>query len=86
MQRHAGKRFHFDFVAGRDPLPRPVTDYALVLQCGGCMVTARQLANRLRPALLAGVPVSNYGMMIAYLHGIFPRALRPFAGTTPPVK
>ncbi|MDR1273466.1 MAG: [FeFe] hydrogenase H-cluster maturation GTPase HydF [Odoribacteraceae bacterium] len=79
-QHHAGKELFFDFVAGRDPLPRPAADYALAIQCGGCMVSARQLWNRLRPLLRAGVPVSNYGMTIAYLHGIFERATCPFAG------
>ncbi|MDR1415553.1 MAG: [FeFe] hydrogenase H-cluster maturation GTPase HydF [Odoribacteraceae bacterium] len=79
-KHHAGKEIFFDFVTGRDPLPRAAADYALAIQCGGCMVSARQLRQRLLPLLRAGVPVSNYGMMIAYLHGIFPRATRPFAG------
>lgn len=73
-----GKRIEYDVVAGLDLLPRPVTDYALVIQCGGCMITRRQLHNRLLPAIKAGVPVTNYGMAIAYVQGIYSRAIAPF--------
>jgi len=73
-----GKKLDFDVVAGLDTLPRPVTDYALLIQCGGCMITRRQLLNRLKPAVKAGIPVTNYGMAIAYVHGIYKRAIAPF--------
>jgi [FeFe] hydrogenase H-cluster maturation GTPase HydF len=73
-----GKRIEFDVVAGFDALSRPVTDYSLVIQCGGCMVTRKQLHNRLLPAIKAGVPVTNYGMAIAYTQGIYNRAIAPF--------
>ena len=78
LREHTGKQLEFDFIAGLDAITRPITDYALVIQCGGCMITARQLRTRLRPAIEAGIPVSNYGMTIAYLHGIFPRAMEVF--------
>lgn len=78
MTAYTGKKLHFDVVAGLDALPRPVTDYSLVIQCGGCMITRRQLHNRLIPAIKAGVPVTNYGMAIAYVQGIYPRAIAPF--------
>jgi len=73
-----GKKIDFDVVAGLDILPRPITDYALVIQCGGCMITRRQLHNRLLPAIRAGVPVTNYGMAIAYVQEIYERAIAPF--------
>ncbi len=73
-----GKRIDYDVVAGLDVLPRPVTDYSLVIQCGGCMITRKQLHNRLQPAVRAGVPVTNYGMAIAYVQGIYERAIAPF--------
>ncbi len=76
-----GKKIGFDVVAGLDALPRPVTDYALVIQCGGCMITRRQLHNRLQAAIRAGVPVTNYGMAIAYVQGIYERAIAPFVKT-----
>jgi hypothetical protein len=43
------------------------------------MITRRQIANRLKPAIDAGIPVTNYGMAIAYLQGVYERAVRPFA-------
>jgi len=73
-----GKKIECDVVAGLDALPRPVTDYSLVIQCGGCMITRKQLHNRLQPAIKAGVPVTNYGMAIAYVQGIYNRAIAPF--------
>ncbi len=73
-----GKKLEYDVVAGLDTLPRPITSYSLVIQCGGCMITRRQLFNRLQPAIKAGVPVTNYGMAIAYVQGIFERAIAPF--------
>ena len=78
LRKHTGKQLEFDFIAGLDKIKRPVTDYALIIQCGGCMITARQLRNRLRPAIDAGIPVSNYGMTIAWVQGIFQRTTSPF--------
>jgi len=78
MSSHTGKKLAFDVVAGLSELPRPVTDYALVVQCGGCMITRKQIINRLKPAVKAGVPVTNYGMAIAWMHGIYHRAVAPF--------
>jgi [FeFe] hydrogenase H-cluster maturation GTPase HydF len=73
-----GKNIEYDVVAGLDVLPRPVTDYSLIIQCGGCMITRKQLHNRLHAAIRAGVPVTNYGMAIAYVQGIYNRAVEPF--------
>lgn len=73
-----GKNLVFDVVAGLDIISRPVTDYALIIQCGGCMITRKQIHNRLQPAIKAGVPVTNYGMAIAYVQGIYNRAIAPF--------
>lgn len=78
LRKHTGKQLEFDFIAGLDQIKRPVTDYALVIQCGGCMITARQLRNRLLPVINAGIPVSNYGMAIAWIQGIFQRTTSPF--------
>jgi len=73
-----GKKIDYDVVAGLDTLPRPITDYSLLIQCGGCMITRRQLHNRLQPAIKAGIPVTNYGMAIAWVQGIYRRAIAPF--------
>ena len=73
-----GKQIEYDVVAGHDPLPRPINEYSLVIQCGGCMITRKQIHNRLQLAIKAGVPVTNYGMAIAYVQGIYNRAIAPF--------
>jgi [FeFe] hydrogenase H-cluster maturation GTPase HydF len=73
-----GKKIEYDVVAGLDILPRQITDYALVIQCGGCMITRKQIHNRIQVAIKAGVPVTNYGMAIAYVQGIYKRAIAPF--------
>ncbi len=78
MSNYTGKKLHYDVVAGLGDLPRPITDYALVVQCGGCMITRKQIKSRLQPAIEAGVPVTNYGMAIAWMHGIYHRAVAPF--------
>lgn len=78
LTKKTGKNIDFDVVAGLDALPRPITDYSLLIQCGGCMITRKQLQGRLQPAIKAGIPVTNYGMAIAYLNGIYERAISPF--------
>jgi len=72
------KKLEFEVVAGLSEIMHPIGDYALVIQCGCCMITRKQVFGRLSDALKAGVPVSNYGMAIAYLNGIFDRAIEPF--------
>lgn len=78
MRQYTGKELEFEVVAGLGDLPRPVTDYSLVVQCGGCVITRRQVLGRLKAAVDAGVPVTNYGMAIAWMHGIYARAVAPF--------
>lgn len=77
IQKFTGKTLQFDFVSGLNQIP-DIQQYAMVIQCGGCMVTRKQLHERLRPAIEASIPVSNYGMILAYVNGIFDRAVRPF--------
>ena len=78
ISKHANCELSFDVVAGLSALQRPIRDYSLVIQCGGCVVSPKQLASRLAPAIDAGIPVSNYGLALAFLNGIFDRALRIF--------
>jgi [FeFe] hydrogenase H-cluster maturation GTPase HydF len=73
-----GKKLEFTVVAGLDRIPGEMKDYAMVIQCGSCMITRKQLISRLKPAVDAGIPVTNYGMAIAYVHGIYNRAIEPF--------
>jgi len=78
ISNYTGKNLEYEVVAGLNDLPRDIREYALVIQCGGCMITRKQLINRLRPAVEAGIPVTNYGMAIAYVQGIYHRAIAPF--------
>ena len=78
LSNFSGKNLTYEVVAGLNQIPGTITDYAMVIQCGGCMITRKQLINRLKPAVDAGVPVTNYGMAIAYMHGIYERAIAPF--------
>ncbi len=78
LSNFTGKQLTYEVVAGLNSIPGQMTDYAMVIQCGGCMITRKQLINRLKPAIDAGIPVSNYGMAIAYAHGIYHRAVAPF--------
>jgi [FeFe] hydrogenase H-cluster maturation GTPase HydF len=78
ISNFTGKDLEYEVVAGLNDLPRDITEYSLVIQCGGCMITRKQLINRIQPAVDAGVPVTNYGMAIAYVQGIYERAIAPF--------
>ncbi|MBP9019783.1 MAG: [FeFe] hydrogenase H-cluster maturation GTPase HydF [Bacteroidales bacterium] len=77
LKKKSGKQLTFDIVGGLDTLPEDICNYSMVIQCGGCMITDRQLQSRLRPAIKAGIPVANYGMVIAYCTGIYDRAIEP---------
>jgi [FeFe] hydrogenase H-cluster maturation GTPase HydF len=78
LSNFTGKKLSYEVVAGLNKIPGMITDYAMVIQCGGCMITRKQLINRLKPAVDAGIPVTNYGMAISYAHGIYKRAVAPF--------
>lgn len=78
LQKVTGRRLQFDFVAALEPLPDDLGQYALAIQCGGCMVTKKQLANRVAQLADANVPVTNYGMAIAWATGIFERVTEIF--------
>ncbi len=78
LQRRTGKKLQFDFITHLDPLPLNLADYKLALQCGGCMVTRTQVMNRINRLRTSGVPVSNYGMAIAWCTGIFNRVTEIF--------
>jgi len=78
LTKFTGKQLEFKVVSGLSEIDDDIEDFALIVQCGGCMVTQKQLHSRLKPAVEAGVPVTNYGLAIAYMHGIFERATAMF--------
>jgi hypothetical protein len=78
LRKATGKELRCEVIGGQSPLPSDLKQYALVIQCGGCVITAQQVKARLLPALEAGVPVSNYGLALAWCNGIFERATKIF--------
>jgi [FeFe] hydrogenase H-cluster maturation GTPase HydF len=77
LTSYTGARLEFEHVQGRD-FPADPGPYALVVHCGNCMGTRREMLGRLQTCRAAGVPVTNYGLAIAYSLGILDRALAPF--------
>ena len=65
-----------DIAAGND-FPEDLSPYSLIIHCGACVANARVVRSRIRKALLAGVPITNYGITIAALQGILPRISLP---------
>ena len=78
LQKKTGKSLIFAHAAGMH-YPDDLADYALVVHCGGCMLNRREMLYRIAAAQAAGVPIVNYGVLLACLNGILPRALRPLA-------
>lgn len=78
LTQFTGKNLIIEFAAGLDDPVRPITEYSLVIQCGGCMVTKKQIMQRIQPAIDYGIPVTNYGMAIAFCLGIYERAVSIF--------
>ena len=73
IRKFTGKNIQFDYVSGLTPIDN-IEQYAMAIQCGGCVATRKQLFNRTNLAVRAGIPISNYGMAIAFMTGIFDRA------------
>jgi [FeFe] hydrogenase H-cluster maturation GTPase HydF len=77
MKLHTKKDLTFEHVKGGD-FPENLSDYKLIVHCGGCMLTRKMMHVRLNQALLFDIPIVNYGVLISYMHGAIPRALQPF--------
>ncbi len=77
IKKHSGKELEFEFTSGGE-FPEDLSDYALVVHCGGCMLNEREMQYRIRQAEDSGVPITNYGTAIAHMNGILKRSLEPF--------
>ena len=77
IKKHTEKDIHFDFTSGRE-FPEDLKGYALVLHCGGCMITERDVMSRMEKAKEENVPFTNYGITIAYMNGIHKRSIEVF--------
>lgn len=74
---YTGKTLDYSFTSGTE-FPDDLSKYALVVHCGGCMLNEREMKSRLAHCTEQGVPVTNYGIAIAQMHGILKRSLTPF--------
>ncbi|WP_227765770.1 [FeFe] hydrogenase H-cluster maturation GTPase HydF [Zhaonella formicivorans] len=77
LRQIVGGELCFEWSSGIE-LPKALSQYKLIVHCGACMINRREMLSRLMTAQAAGVPIVNYGVLIAYLHGILRRALAPF--------
>lgn len=74
---HTKKELHFAFTSGTE-FPDDLSDYQLIVHCGGCMLNEREVKYRMKCALDQNVPITNYGIAIAHMKGILTRSLEPF--------
>jgi hypothetical protein len=77
LTQYVGGKLEFQHVQGHD-YPEDISPYRLVVHCGSCMWNRREMLSRILQCRRAGVPITNYGMTIAWSLGIFERALGPF--------
>lgn len=77
LTQYVGGKLEIDNLRGHD-FPENISDYKIIIHCGACMWNRREMLNRIMKAKIAGVPITNYGLTIAYSLGIFERALQPF--------
>ena len=77
IKGYTGKTLNFSFTSGTE-FPDDVSQYSLVIHCGGCMLNEREMKSRLVRCTEQGIPVTNYGIAIAQIHDILKRSLAPF--------
>jgi len=77
IRQIAGGDIQFEWASGAC-YPKNIAGYAVIVHCGGCMLNRREMQYRVEKAREEGVYITNYGMLIAYVQGILPRALQPF--------
>ena len=74
--KHTGKKVQFEFTSGGD-FPEDLENYKLIIHCGACMLNEKQMQDRIRIAKNQGIPMTNYGIAIAYLNDILGRSIEP---------
>ncbi|WP_353684475.1 [FeFe] hydrogenase H-cluster maturation GTPase HydF [Thermodesulfovibrio sp. 3907-1M] len=78
LRAQVGGELEIDVKAGGGPLPEPLNEYKLIVHCGACMLNRKEMLSRIMQAKKAGVPIVNYGVIMAHIHGVLHRALSPF--------
>lgn len=76
LQEYTGKQLEFQFTSGTE-FPLDLSEYALIVHCGGCTLNEREMKYRLKCAEDQHIPMTNYGICIAYINGILERSIRP---------
>ena len=76
LMQNTGKHFEFEWTSGTG-FPDDLTPYSMVIHCGACMLNPRDVTYRMNCALDQGIPFINYGILIAALHGVLERSIRP---------
>jgi len=77
LSEYTNKKINFETSSGTE-FPEDLSKYKLIIHCGGCMLNEREMKYRIRCAVRQGIPIVNYGVFIAYVHGILRRSLSPF--------
>lgn len=77
ITQHTGKQLNFVFNSGTE-FEEDLTRYSLIVHCGGCMLNEREMKYRIKCALDAGIPITNYGILMAYMQGILKRSVEAF--------
>ena len=77
LRQYLGFDVQIDFCNGRD-YPQNLSEYKLIIHCGACMITRTEKLNRIDAAKQVNVPITNYGMTISMIQGVFKRVLSPF--------
>ncbi len=78
IRNYTGKELSFEFTSGGE-FPEDLSPYALVVHCGGCMLNEREMKARIARAVAQNVPITNYGICIAQVHGILKRSVELFS-------
>ncbi len=79
IESFSGAKLTFSFTSGGE-FPEDLSQYKAIVHCGGCMLNDKAMAHRIETAASAGVPIVNYGVAIAHIHGILRRSIQPFPG------
>ena len=78
IKKYTNKSIHFEFTSGGE-FPSDLDKYSLIVHCGGCMLNEAEMKSRIKTAEEKGVPITNYGIAIAYINGILERSTEPFS-------
>ena len=77
LDEHCGKNVHYEFFSGTE-FPKDLSKYKAVIHCGGCTLNEKEMKHRIYLCNEQGVPITNYGIFIAYTKGILERSIKVF--------